>query len=168
MTVGIEDIRIRHELAPGDLGCILYLHGWYYRREHGYGLQFESYVAQGLHEFVQGYDPERDRVWICNHDQRVVGSLILMHRGDAAAQLRYFLVIPAYRGIGLGKHLMAQFMAALVEGGYRSAFLWTTDELPAAAALYRRHGFSLSEEKESLEFGSPVRAQRYDLSLPRP
>ncbi len=37
------------------------------------------------------------------------------------------------------------------------------DGLPAAAALYRRYGFRLTEEKPSTAFGRPLREQRYDL-----
>jgi peptidyl-dipeptidase Dcp len=48
---------------------------------------------------------------------------------------------------------------------YRSAFLWTVHELPVAAALYKRFGFTLAEEKPSTAFGKPLREQRYDLKL---
>jgi hypothetical protein len=49
--------------------------------------------------------------------------------------------------------------------GYRSAYLWTTDELAAAAHLYTRAGFTLTEEKESTSFGKPLTERRYDLLL---
>lgn len=100
MTVGLDDIVIREELAPGDLGYVMYLHGRYYRPRHGYGIEFESYVALAVHEFYGSYDPRRDRVWICEHRNRIIGSLVLMHRDRRAAQLRLFLVssrIPGYR-----------------------------------------------------------------------
>lgn len=163
MHTRLEDIVIRHELTPGDLGYVLYLHGSCYEREYGYGIRFESYVALGIHEFIENHDPDRDRVWICEHGDSIVGSLLLMHRENNAAQLRYFLVLPEYRGIGLGKHLMQRYMDFLGERGYQSAFLWTTHELSAAAALYTRHGFVLTREMDSTDFGKPVRAQRYDL-----
>jgi peptidyl-dipeptidase Dcp len=88
-----------------------------------------------------------------------------MHRGEDSAQLRYFMILPGYQGIGLGKRLMELFMEFLRQGGYRSAYLWTVDELPVAAALYRRHGFRLTEEKPSTAYGRPLREQRYDLVL---
>ena len=94
----------------------------------------------------------------------MVGFLLLMHRGVDTAQLRYFLVRPEYRGLGLGKLLMELFMQFLRQCGYRSAYLWTVDELPAAASLYKRHGFTLTDEKPSAPFfGKPLREQRYDL-----
>lgn len=163
MTMTISDIAIRTDLRPGDLGYVMYLHGSFYGREYGYGLSFESYVAAGLHEFYEQYDPARDRFWLCEHQGRIIGSLLLMHRGEEAAQLRYFMVLPEYQGIGLGKRLMEMAMAFFRERGYASAYLWTVDELPVAAALYRRHGFVRTEEKPSTAFGKPLREQRYDL-----
>lgn len=165
MQVRLEDITIRNTLKPGDLGYVIYLHGLLYGREYGFGIQFETYVAAGINEFYARFDPDRDRVWICEHDDRMVGFLLLMHREYDSAQLRYFLIRPEYRGIGLGKHVMQQFMDFLATHHYRSAFLWTTHELSAAASLYKRHGFTLTEEKESTVFGKPLREQRYELSL---
>jgi len=158
-----EDITIRTELRPGDIGAVIHLHGSYYGRAHGFGIQFETYVAAGLHEFYEHYDPSRDRFWLCEHDGRLVGCLVLMHRPGDAAQLRYFLVLPEYRGIGLGRRLMELFMQFLSECHYRCAYLWTVDELPVAAALYRRFGFRLTAEKPSTAFGRPLKEQRYDL-----
>lgn len=160
-----DEISIREGPAPGDLGYIMYLHGDYYRREHGYGLVFESYVAQAVHEFARSHDPDRDRVWLCEHRGRIVGSLLLMHRGRDTAQLRLFMVLPAYQGMGLGKRLMARFLDFLRDRGYRSAYLWTTNEQEAAVALYRQCGFALTEEKDSTAFGRPLREQRYELVL---
>jgi GNAT superfamily N-acetyltransferase len=166
MKAAISDIVIRTELRPGDLGCVMYLHGSFYGRQYGYGIQFETYVAGGLQEFYEQYDPLRDRFWLCEHQGRMIGSLLLMHRGESAAQLRYFMVLPEYQGMGLGKRLMELFMEFLRQKGYRSAYLWTVDELPVAAALYRRHGFVLTEEKPSTAFGKPLVEQRYAWVLP--
>ena len=165
MSILIEDIRIRNELAPGDLGYIVHMHGFLYGKEYNYRIQFEVYVAAGLKEFYENYDPARDRVWICEHNGRIIGSLLLMHRQNNAAQLRYFLIDPEYRGIGLGKKLMVQYSDFLHKRGYRSSYLWTTHELDAAAALYKKHGFILTEERESNAFGKPLREQRYDLVI---
>jgi GNAT superfamily N-acetyltransferase len=163
----LDDISIRTELRPGDFGAVIQMHGVLYAAEHGYGIQFESYVAEGIHEFYSRYDPARDRAWICERDGVMVGSLFCMHREDCAAQLRYFLTRPEYRGIGLGKRLMGLFMEHLAAQGYRSAYLWTVNELPAAASLYKRHGFRLVEEKPGAAFfNKPLLEQRYELILP--
>lgn len=160
----IDMISIRTEIRPGDIGYVTYLHGAVYSREYGYGLQFESYVAKGLCEFYETYNPERNRVWACEHNGRIIGFLLLMDRG-AAAQLRYFLIEPEYRGIGLGAKLLDLYIEFFKQCGYKSSYLWTTHELDTAVFLYKRLGFKLTEEKESTSFGKPLREQRYDLIL---
>ncbi|WP_230679989.1 GNAT family N-acetyltransferase [Pontibacter rufus] len=95
----------------------------------------------------------------------MVGFLLLLHRPGNTAQLRYFLIEPEYRGIGLGKKLMDLYMAFFRAMGYTSSYLWTTHEQEAAIALYKRYGFRLTEEKPSTAFGKPLTEQRYDLKV---
>ena len=163
-TLSLSEISIRTELCSGDIGYVTYMHGALYHKEYNYGLQFESYVAKGLCEFYEKYNPERNRIWACEHHDRIIGFLLLMDRGNTA-QLRYFLIDPEYRGIGLGSKLMSLYMDFLRECGYKGSYLWTTHELSTAAFLYKRHGFRLTEEQESIAFGKPLKEQRYDLSL---
>ena len=163
--ISLEDISIRTELRPGDMGYATYMHGVLYHKEYHYSLQFESYVAKGLCEFYEKYDPKRNRIWACEHDNRMIGFLLLMDRGETA-QLRYFLIEPEYRGIGLGSKLLNLYMDFLRDCRYKGSYLWTTHELTTAAALYKRLGYQLTEEKESNSFGKPLTEQRYDLILP--
>lgn len=155
-------ITIRTELKPGDIGHVANRHGEIYAKEHGFGIAFEAYVAEGLAEFYRNYDPLRDRVWVCEQGSVRIGFLLLMHRPENTAQLRYFYLEPEYRGIGLGKKLMTLFMEFFSHCGYHSAYLWTTGELDAAAALYKRFGFVLTDEKPSGMFGKQLAEQRYE------
>jgi len=165
MSIKLEDVKIRTTLQPGDIGYMVYMHGIFHYKECGYGLAFEGYVAQGLNEFLQKYNPGKERVWICEHNNKIIGSLLLMDRGSGTAQLRYFILEPEYRGIGLGKKLMELFLDFLKDKNYLQCYLWTTSELKAAGELYKKYGFELSEEKESNEFDKQVTEQRYDLFL---
>lgn len=163
--VSLNDISIRTELCPGDIGYVTYMHATLYHKEYGYTQQFENYVAKGLCEFHDKFDPQRNRIWACEHNNRMIGFLLLMDRGNAA-QLRYFLIEPEYRGIGLGAKLLDLYMEFLRECGYNQSYLWTTHELDTAAFLYKRLGFKLTEERESISFGKHLREQRYDLIFP--
>nr|WKN34226.1 helix-turn-helix domain-containing GNAT family N-acetyltransferase [Tunicatimonas sp. TK19036] len=160
----LADISIRTHLVAGDLGFVIRSHGELYQQEYGFGTAFEQYVAKGLVEFSDQYDPDRNRVWVCEHQGKRIGFLLLMDRGEAA-QLRYFFIDNSYRGVGLGKKLMQLYIDFLKEKGYRSSYLWTTHELTAAASLYRRHGFQLVEEKPSTDFGKALIEQKYELRL---
>ena len=161
--VTLNEITIRTEMKPGDLGYVIYWHGKLYNKEYNYGISFEAYIAAGMYEFYKNYDPQLDRVWICEHHEKIIGFLLLMHRDNKTAQLRYFLLEPEYRGIGLGKKLMTLYMDFLLECGYTASYLWTTHELSTAAALYTRHGFNLTEEMPSTAFGKQLIERRYDL-----
>ncbi|HVU57415.1 MAG TPA: GNAT family N-acetyltransferase [Puia sp.] len=159
----LDDIVIRTELRPGDIGYVTYLHGRLYKKEYNYGIAFEAYVALGMYEFYQQYDPVKDRVWVCEHRGKMVGFLLLMHREGNMAQLRYFILEPEYRGIGLGKKLMELYMEHFKKAGYGGSYLWTTHELATAASLYLRHGFVRTEEKASEAFGKSLYEVKYEL-----
>lgn len=111
--MNFRHISIRQTLQLGYIGRVIQLHGRIYAAEYGYGIGFESYVAAGLHEFWQQYDPSKDRIWLCENDGELAGCLFLMHRSDETAQLRFFLLDKAQRGMGLGSLLIQQFMENL-------------------------------------------------------
>lgn len=163
-TPTLTDISLRTELQPGDLGYVTYLHGALYKKEYGYGVDFEAYVAKGLCEFYEHYNPKTNRIWMAEHRGERVGFLLLMNRGNAA-QLRYFIILPEYRGIGLGNMMMEQYMQFLRACNYQSSYLWTTHELYTAAHLYKKNGFKLTEEKDSDAFGKPLKENKYELVL---
>lgn len=165
MQIRLEDISIRTALQNGDIGYVTYLHGIVYREEYGYSIGFEAYVAKGLYEFYDQYDPKRDCVWVCEHFDKIIGFLLLMHREGNAAQLRYFILLPDYRGVGLGNKLMNLYIAWLKDHHYTSCYLWTTNEQTIAAAIYKKYGFKLVEECDSAAFGKLLKEQRYLLTL---
>ena len=162
MNISLKDICIRTDLKAGDLGHVVLLHGLLYKQEYNYGIEFESYVAAGLHEFYKNYNALKDRVWVCEYEACLVGFLLLMHRENNSAQLRYFIVKPGFRGIGLGRKLMDLYFGFLTSRHYQSSYLWTTSELHTAAVIYTRYGFRLTKEVASSAFGKPVIEQRYD------
>jgi N-acetylglutamate synthase-like GNAT family acetyltransferase len=159
--ISLNDIVIRTTLDPGDIGYITFLHGKQYSSEYSFGVEFEVYVAKGLLEFYEQFDSAKNRIWICEHQSKIVGCIALMNRGPEA-QLRYFLILPEYRGIGLGKKLMELYMSFLHQCNYKKSFLWTTDELRAAARLYEAFGFTLTEQKETSGFGKALIENKYE------
>ena len=161
--MNLSEIEIRHEAKPGDIGYIVHMHGRIYGEEQGYGRSFEAYVAESMAEFCYDYNPEREAMWICEHEGRIIGFLSLVDRGERA-QLRYFLIEKPYRGIGLGNLLMEKFMNFYRSHGYQGAYLLTANDLPAAAKLYHRNGFQLVNEEPSDKFGKKVTLQRYELN----
>lgn len=157
--------EIRHELRPGDIGYLIYLHGMLYAKEYGYDQTFEVYVAHGLVEFVHAFNPYRDRIWLAEVNGRIVGSIAVVRTSKVETQLRWFLVHPDYRGHGLGKSLIQEALKFCKERKYTSVFLWTTSELTTASHLYAQAGFKKTEVKSHNIWGKYISEERYDLNL---
>jgi len=116
---------------------------------------------------LQNYKPEKDKIWICEDNGKIIGSIFLVdHKRDA--QLRFFLVDKKYRGRGIGNKLMQLFMDEIYTSGYESCFLWTVNLLSSAASLYKKHGFQLKKEFVSNRFGITLKEQKYEMKLKRP
>jgi len=94
-NIHLDEIIIRTTLRPGDIGYVTFMHGIIYQKEYNYDINCEVYIALGFCEFYKNYDPQKDCVWVAEHDNKIVGFLLLMHREDNAAQLRYFILDPA-------------------------------------------------------------------------
>ncbi len=144
-------------LQSGDLGQIAALHGEIYAGEHGFGLGFEAYVMTSLVEFYNQYDLQNDKVWVVEDQGRMVGFLLLMHRSNNQAQLRYFILEKKYRGMGLGRKLIGEWMDFYREKAYTGAYLYTTSGLDSAVHLYESFGFRKVSEKYSEDFGVPLK-----------
>ena len=162
-----DEVRLRHDFRPGDLGAVLCLHGPEFLARHGFGLRFEGYVAAGLGKFALEYQADRDRMWIAVDGLgNVLGTLTIAHASIEEAQLRWFVVHPSAQGRGIGKALLKEAIAFARSCGYASLFLWTIDDLKAALHLYRREGFELAEEKTNSDWANrTVTEQRYVLAF---
>jgi N-acetylglutamate synthase-like GNAT family acetyltransferase len=158
------DITIRTDLQPGDIGSIVFLHGSVYAREYGFNQRFEAYVARSLAEFALK-NSNRERLWIAERRGEIVGCVAIVDAGDSIAQLRWFLVDPGVRGIGLGKRLIELALTFCKEARYQTAVLWTVSALVDAARLYRAVGFRKVAQSDSNEWGVPVTEEKYELSL---
>ena len=157
-------IDIRHQLRPGDVGRIVYLHGTYYAQTYGWDHTFEAYVAVPLGEFAKRSN-ERERIWLVDSDGELNGSIAIVEANAEEAQLRWLLLMPQLRGRGIGKRLVQEAIAFAREKSYSSIFLWTVDGLPESASLYRAAGFRLTREERRVLWGASVVEQRFDLSF---
>lgn len=161
----IDDIVIRHGLKPGDIGDMIRLHGILYAQEYQYNGAFETYVTQTLHEFMQTYDPARDRVWLASCYGELVGIIAIIGKGKGVAQLRWFLLKPEFRGMGLGKKLMDEAMAFCRQQNFRSVYLLTTHQQDKAGRMYTKAGFVKTASTPQRIWGQDLYEERYELKL---
>lgn len=159
-----QNISIRHDLRPGDLGYIIYLHGHLYKNEFGFGIDFETYVAGPLTELVQRKS-ENERVWVVENEGGIVGSVAISRNSAEQAQLRWLLLHPKVRGMGLGKKLIEKALDFCRDRGYKKLILWTVDACRVAGELYLKLGFKITEEKTNEIWDERLKDQKYERAL---
>lgn len=161
-----EKVTIRSELRPGDAGYLIYLHGVIYAKECGYNHGFEQYVCKTFYDFFENYRPEKDRLWFAEAAGEMIGAIAIVGHSATKAQLRWFILHPDYRGLGLGGKLLHEAMQYCNAKGYRDVFLETTADQKTAIAMYLKAGFQKVAEHPSKAWGKEVLEQTYVLNRP--
>lgn len=157
-------VDLRTEARPGDIGEIVRMHGALYAREYGYSMDFEAYVAGTMAAYAWPL-AGRERLWLLEKRGALAGSIAIVRASESQAQLRWLLLDASLRGKGLGNLLVQEAVAFSRSSGYASIVLWTVSTLTAATSLYRRAGFTLTEQKTHPLWGAVRTEERYDLAL---
>jgi GNAT superfamily N-acetyltransferase len=163
----MNELTIREELRPGDLGEIVAHHGRLYAEEYGVDATFEGFVAAAVaRAAIRGFPSEREAIRIVELGGEHVGSIGLTDEGGGDAAIRWFVLSPEVRGKGLGRRLLVELLDLAREHRYRRVFLETFSELHAAAHLYLDAGFAVTSADTAPRWGrEAITYQRYELEL---
>jgi ribosomal protein S18 acetylase RimI-like enzyme len=157
-----DPVTIRRDLREGDPEAITRIHGRIYAAEYGLGGSFEPDVALALERAISAGWPERGGVWIVEHDDEIAGTLALIEEDLRTARIRWFLLDPSVRGLGLGRRLLAELAAEADAAGYEVIRLETFSELTVAARLYRSFGFEVVGAHHDDRWGRMLLHQEYE------
>ena len=150
---------------PGDMGWVTERHAVLYYEQDGWGPGFEALVAGIVKDFLENFDPKRERCWIAERNGERVGCVFVVNdKGEA--RLRLLLIEPSVRGLGLGRRLVEECIAFSREKGYRKLVLWTHAQLDAARAIYAKTGFKKLKRTETHDsFGPKAVSEFWELKL---
>ena len=157
---------ILREPRVGDMGIVVSRQAVLYAQEYGWDERFEALVAKIAGQFIDEFDPVKERCWIAERAGEVVGAVFIVKSPDPdVAKLRMLFVEPKARGFGIGNRLVEECIRFSRERGYRKITLWTQSILLAARRIYERNGFKLVESKQNRPFGFDMISETWDLDL---
>lgn len=162
-TAGAQQpVTLRGHRA-GDMGWVTERHAVLYAREYGWTVM-EAMVARTCADFLDTYDPARERCWIAERAGERMGSVFVVNDGGVA-RLRLLLLEPAARGLGVGRLLVESAVQFARDAGYGEMVLWTHSVLTAARSIYASLGFRITETHDHDDFGVHVHSETWRLTF---
>jgi DNA-binding MarR family transcriptional regulator/GNAT superfamily N-acetyltransferase len=153
----------QHE--PGDMGWVVQQHGILYSKEYGWDESFEALVSQIVADFINNFNPKKERCWIAEMNGKMVGSIFVVEGNEDTAKLRLLIVDPMARGLGLGSQLVEECIQFSRRVGYKKLVLWTNSVLKEARHIYQKKGFKLVNEEKHHSFGQDLVGETWELLL---
>ncbi len=151
--------------VPGDMGWIVHRQAVLYAREYGWDASYEALIAGIVSRFVENFDAARERCWVAERADEIVGSVFVVRKSDEVAQLRLLYVEPSARGQGIGARLVDECIGFARAAGYARIMLWTNDILVSARRIYQAAGFTLTAEERHHSFGHDLVGQNWERAL---
>ncbi len=109
-----------------------------------YGLGWEPELADlDVLEVEEYYLASGGEFWSIEQQGSLVGSggYYPIARGEQAVEIRKMYLLPAYRGQGLGRFLLAELEQSIARRGFREIWIETATILAEAVQLYESSGY---------------------------
>jgi DNA-binding MarR family transcriptional regulator/predicted GNAT family acetyltransferase len=139
---------------PGDMGWVTSANATLYAQEYGWDISYEALVGKITAEFIEKFDPARERCWIAEMNGERVGSVFCVAKTPEIAKLRLLIIDPKARGLGLGKRLVEECLRFARDAAIRRMTLWTQSCLTAARGIYHAPDSSWSPRSRTTRSAS--------------
>lgn len=106
----------------------------------GTDLEYQGFAAELL-ALPEPYIPPSGALLIARNGFDVAGCAGLRRFDSTTGEMKRLYVRPAYRGCGLGRHLVESIIHAARRSGYRNLRLDTLPSMVSAHSLYQELGF---------------------------
>lgn len=126
---------IIREYKPGDPSRVTHFYYKLYEKQFDFKPISEKYFMESMLSIFD--DDEGNQLWIAEQNNKIVGSIGIVKKGNSEAQLRLFGVDERIQGKGLGSKLMSIAMNFCKEKDYKHIVLWTIDILKPAKNLQK-------------------------------
>jgi len=170
LLTGDVQSKVPYLLRPhhaGDMGWIVHRQAVLYAQEYGWNWEYEALIARIVANFLEKFEPARERCWIAERDGVMVGSVFVARHPERAgvARLRLLYVEPSARGLGIGSRLVRECSEFARRCGYHTLTLWTNSVLVSARRIYEAEGYRLVQEEAHRMFGKELVGQTWEKDL---
>ena len=137
------ELKVR-EAQLDDHQWIIAAHGDVYATEFGFDRRFQDDIAEKMRAFLELPSPF-NRIWVGWAGDKRVASIAISDRVDSVAFLNFVLVLPQYRGKGVGSAMMKLALDHARTHSIKQVQLETYSCLVDARALYGRLNFQMTK-----------------------
>ncbi len=113
---------------------------WEYANSLSFSLCFQSFEVE-MQELLKRYGPPEGALILASVDGENAGCVAMYKLSEDICEMKRLYVRDAYRGLGLGKKLVAAVIESAKNAGYRAIRLDTLTSMTAAQHLYLSLGF---------------------------
>ncbi|POF91076.1 GNAT family N-acetyltransferase [Pseudomonas putida] len=148
-----------------DHQWIIAAHGDVYATEFCFDRRFQDDIAEKMRTFLE-LPSSFNRIWVGWAGDKRVTSIAISDRADSVAFLNFVLVLPQYRGQGVGSAMMKLALDHARTHLFKQVQLETYSCLVDARALYGRLNFRMTEVvPEQKAYGKSFDQEFWSLKL---
>lgn len=148
-----------------DRDWVTLVNSHFYQRSHGFDATFLDALNAALDLLEKQISESTSTYLIAEAAKGPVGCIFLSAEPQNAARIRLFYLEEAYRGQGVGAHLLRLVLNVARENQLTKVHVSTFDRHHEACRLYESFGFRPCVKSPAEAFGQVMRQIDYELSF---